>query len=89
MNIRVPYNAGNFFTNGEPVSFSRRASAPWSLVGWFGLVWSGLVGFGLVGFGLVGFGLLWSVGRVGSIWFGELSPISCHLLFSVLVFSSL
>ena len=24
MNLRVPYNAGNFLTNWEPVTFSRR-----------------------------------------------------------------
>ena len=24
MNLRVPYNAGNFLTSTEPVSFSRR-----------------------------------------------------------------
>jgi hypothetical protein len=24
MNLRVPYNVGNFLTSGKPVSFSRR-----------------------------------------------------------------
>jgi hypothetical protein len=30
MNLRVPYNAGNFLTSCKPISFSKKDSAPWS-----------------------------------------------------------